>query len=80
MKLVHYRVERLNNPDGEKTHQLIYESISKNKSSGGYGMGIVHKGSFRECHDIKKEIEDKNERKNFELLNRIWFDNNETSI
>lgn len=65
MKLVHYRVERLLNPKGEKTHQLIYESISKNKQSGGYGMGIVHKGTFRECHDLKKEIENENTKDEF---------------
>lgn len=58
MKLEKYKVERLEVPEGNITHKLVYESISKNKGSGGFGYGIRHKGTYRECLEIKKEIED----------------------
>ena len=57
MKLEKYKVERLENPEGNITHKLVYESISKNKGSGGFGYGIRHKGTYRECLEMKKEIE-----------------------
>lgn len=60
MKLVKYKVIRLNEPVGNNTHQLVYESISKHKQSGGCGYGIKHIGTFKECQKIKKEIENEN--------------------
>lgn len=77
MRLVHYRVERLLNPDGDDTHQLVYESISKNKQSGGYGMGIVMTGSFKECHEKKREIENENTKRiSIEILGNTREDDN----
>lgn len=57
MKLAKYRVTRLNEPEGNITHQLVYETISKNKDSGGYGLGIRYRGSYKECIERKREIE-----------------------
>ncbi len=61
MKLAKYRVTRLNEPEGNITHQLVYETISKNKDSGGYGLGIRYRGSYKECIERKREIEEKKE-------------------
>ena len=66
MRLEKYKVIRLNNPEGEITHQLVYESASKHKESGGFGYGIKHRGTYRECLKIKKEIED-------ELFSDLFF-------
>lgn len=57
MKLVKYKVVRLLEPEGDNTHQLIYESVSKNKDTGGYGYGVRYRGTYRECLERKKEYE-----------------------
>ena len=57
MKSVKYKVIRLNEPEGQITHQLVYESMTKNGESGGFGYGIRHRGTYRECLELKKEIE-----------------------
>lgn len=57
MKLVKYKIERLIEPEGNITHKLVYESISKNKNSGGFGYGVRHKGTYKECLERKREIE-----------------------
>ena len=57
MRLVKYKVIRLNEPEGQITHQLVYESKTKNGENGGFGCGIRHRGTYRECLELKKEIE-----------------------
>ena len=57
MKSAKYKVIRLNEPEGDITHQLVYESKTKNVESGGFGCGIRHRGTYRECLELKKEIE-----------------------
>lgn len=58
MKLVKYRVKKLDTPDGRITHKLEYESASKlSKNSGGYNCGVLYRGSWKECHKKKKEYE-----------------------
>ena len=57
MKSVKYKVIRLNESEGQITHQLVYESMTKNGENGGFGCGIRHRGTYRECLDLKKEIE-----------------------
>ena len=57
MKLVKYKIERLIEPIGNTTHKLVYESISKNRQSGGFGCGVRHKGTYKECLERKREIE-----------------------
>ena len=57
MKLVKYKIEKLVEQEGQKTHKLVYESTSKNKDSGGYGYGIRCKGTYRECLEMKRSIE-----------------------
>ena len=57
MKSAKYKVIRLNEPEGQITHQLVYESMTKNGESGGFGCGIRHRGTYRECLELKKEIE-----------------------
>lgn len=68
MKLEKYKVIRLNNPEGEITHQLVYESASKHKESGGFGYGIKHRGTYRECLKMKKEIENENTKDDYSRL------------
>ena len=58
MKLVKYKVEKLIEPDGDITHHVTYESISKHKQSGGYGDGEVTRGTYQECLKMKKVLED----------------------
>ena len=57
MKSVKYKVIRLNEPEGDITHQLVYESKTKNGESGGFGCGIRHRGTYRECLERKRKIE-----------------------
>ena len=57
MRLVKYKVIRLNEPEGQITHQLVYESKTKNGESGGFGCGIRHRGTYRECLERKRELE-----------------------
>lgn len=57
MKLAKYKVVKLNEPEGNITHQLVYETASKNKESGGFGCGIRHRGTYRECLERKRELE-----------------------
>ena len=79
MKLAKYRVTRLNEPVGDKTHQLVYETqtINKLRQSGGYGMGIVMIGTFKECHEKKREIENENTKRiSIELLGNTREDDN----
>jgi len=57
MKLERYSIERLDEPEGSITHKLVYESSSKNKNCGGFGCGIRYRGTYKECLEKKKEIE-----------------------
>lgn len=57
MKSVKYKVIRLNEPEGDITHQLVYESKTKRGESGGFGCGIRHRGTYRECLERKRELE-----------------------
>lgn len=57
MKLAKYSIERLVQPEGNITHKLVYESMTKNNSSGGFGFGIRYRGTYKECLEKKKEIE-----------------------
>lgn len=60
MRSVKYRVSRLNEPEGSITHQVIYETISKNFESGGFGYGIKFRGSYKQCIERKRELENEN--------------------
>ena len=71
MKLVHYKVERLIDPEGDNTHKLTYESISKNKQSGGFNYGILLKGTYRECLEMKERLEAKPKMKRRGI--RAWI-------
>lgn len=57
MKLVFYRVERLQEPEGDNTHQVVYESMTKNKFAGGFNYGIRFRGTYKECLRRKRELE-----------------------
>lgn len=71
MRLVHYRVVKLDTPEGNKTHQLEFESISKNGQSGGYNCGVLFKGTWKECHKKKKEYMNENTKgTNIELFRK----------
>lgn len=60
MRLVKYKVSRLNEPEESITHQVIYETITKNNGTGGFGYGMVFKGSYKQCIKRKKELENEN--------------------
>ena len=55
-----YVVEPSNEPEGEKKYIVVYES----ETEGGFGSGRIFKGTFRECQDLKNELNKgvKNER------------------
>ena len=57
MKWEKYSIERLDEPEGTITHKLVYESMTKNNNSGGFGYGIRFRGTYKECLEKKKEIE-----------------------
>lgn len=51
-----YKVVKLNEPDGRITHKLELESMTKHgKDSGGYNYSVLFKGTWKECHQKKKE-------------------------
>lgn len=55
MKKVSYKVVKLEEPDGDKTHRLEFEAISKGKDCGGYNCGVLFKGTYKECVKKRKE-------------------------
>ena len=71
MKSVKYKVIRLNTPEGDNTHQLVYETETKlTNQTGGFNYGIKHRGTYRECLNMKKELENENPKRNdFRLFN-----------
>lgn len=56
MKLVKYKVVKLQEPIGASTHKLEFESVSKHKQSGGFNYGIKCIGTYRECLEEKKRL------------------------
>lgn len=47
-----YKVKKSNEPDEKGDYIVYYESISNH----GYGWGKVFKGSYRECQEMAKEL------------------------
>lgn len=57
MRLVKYKIVKLETPIENKTHKLEYESTSKHLNSGGYNCGVLYKGTYKECKKKKEEYE-----------------------
>ena len=57
MRSAKYKVIKLDTPEGNITHKLEFESMSKNKQSGGYNCGVLFKGTCKECRLKKQEYE-----------------------
>lgn len=56
MRLVKYKIVKLETPTENKTHQLEFESMSKlSKNSGGYNCGVLFRGTYKECRKKKEE-------------------------
>lgn len=65
MKSASYRIERLLEPEGDITHHLVCESSSKHKQSGGFGCREIIRGTYKECLERKKEIENENAKDDY---------------
>lgn len=70
MRSVKYSVSRLREPEGDKTHQVIYETISKNEGTGGFGYGSKFRGSYKQCIERKKELENVSKRRSTRISNK----------
>lgn len=70
MRSVKYRVSRLKEPEGDITHQVIYETISKNYETGGFGYGIKFRGSYKKCIERKRKLENEPNTRSTRVSNK----------
>lgn len=61
-RIVKYKIERSEFPEGDKTHLIIRYSSTPH----GYGYGRVFKGSYKDCKieldKLNKRLEERNEQ------------------
>lgn len=59
MRKISYKVEKSHFPEDNKTH-LVVRYI---ESDMGFGCGRIFKGTFRECHNYKRKLENEHKLK-----------------
>ena len=70
MRSVKYSVSRLREPEGNITHKLVYETISKNEGTGGFGYGIKFRGSYKQCIERKRKLENESNTRSTRVSNK----------
>lgn len=62
-RVIDYKIERSEFPEGDKTHLIIMHSASEGQGFGGFCYKRIFKGSYKECKveldRLNKELEEK---------------------